>query len=85
MSRLRFARMTDEREDPAVFGLIRFRTLSALSTQLGEFTLVCCCLFMEGAVDGCRDERVARSGNRQRWHSHVRRFEDSAYLKRTEA
>ena len=43
------------------------------------------CLFIEGAVDGCGEERVACSGNRQRWHNHVRRLVDSAILKRAQA
>ena len=141
MNRLRFARMIDEREDPAVFWMIgtpnsriekkiklfqsvfeavvidrsiasatgirqdfwirmgmryklrscelSFRMLSALSTQLGELIgssrSSSRCLSREGAVDGCGKERVACSGNRLRWHSHVRRLEDSAFLRRAQA
>ena len=68
---------------------IRFSMLSALSTQLGESIGSTRSssrrLFMEGAVDGCGEERVACSWNRQRRHSHERRPEDSAFLRRAQA
>ena len=40
MSRLRFARMTDEREDPAVFGLI-----GAPKARIGKKTKLFQCVF----------------------------------------
>ena len=63
---------------------IRFRTLTVLSTQLGEFIGSSRssgrCLFIKGAVDGCGEEKVACAGNRQHWHSRVQRLDDSAFF-----